>query len=109
VGDETVQIASRFSNAVDLLASLDADARDGKLARKHGGRLALVVRDALDAVEAVYGAGTQGVRNWPEQAKVVLAQIADVRRALERSGLDAEVRRRARALAETIDPGSAGG
>jgi len=106
VGDETIQFASRFSNALSTLAALSGDATHARLLRAHGKGLAGVVRDALDAVQAVHETGTKAVRNWPEQRQRVLAQVAALRAALERSGVDAEVRRQAGALVETIEPGS---
>ncbi len=108
MGEETRQFATRFSRAVALLASLASDDGHEALRREHGARLAPVVRDALDAVEAVYGTGTSAVRDWPERSKAVLAAAADLRRALDRAGVDGEVRRRAGALAAVIEGGSTG-
>jgi hypothetical protein len=106
VGEETRQFATRFSTAVTLLAALARDDGHDALRREHGPRLARAVREALDAVEAVYGTGTSAVRDWPERSRAVLAASVDLRRALERAGVDADVRRRAGALVELIDPGS---
>jgi hypothetical protein len=103
LGDETILIASRFSEAVDLLSELAAGDRGAKLARAHGDGLAAAVRGALEAVEEVYGAGTKAVRNWPEHGRVVRAQIASMRVALDASGAGPEVRRMAGALVETIE------
>jgi hypothetical protein len=105
VGDETILIASRFSNAVNHLAALAGDDSHAKLEARHGAKLATVLRGALDAVAAVYETGTDAVRDWPEQRRRVLAQLAAMRRALDRSGVDGELRRMARALVETIEPG----
>lgn len=104
MGDETVQIASRFSSAVTLLGDLARDETHAALLRTHGLNLPNVVRGALDAVAAVCGAGTEAVRNWPEQRQRVLAQLAALRKRIERSGIDGEVRRMARALVEIIEP-----
>lgn len=106
MGEETTEFASRFSMAVNTLAALAADDGHARLVKTHGRKLAAVVRDALDAVQAVHETGTQAVRNWPEQRQRVLAQVAALRVALERSGVDGEVRRLARALVEAIEPGT---
>ncbi len=106
MGDETSQFASRFSNAVNCLALLAGDDTHAQLAKLHGPNLATVVRDALEAVGAVYSTGTKAVRNWPEQRRRVLAQLATMRVALDRSGVDGEVRRMARALVEIVEPRS---
>lgn len=104
MGDETILIASRFSRAVGELAALAADGGGAKLAERHGARLDAVIRAALDAVEAVYAAGTDAVRDWPERQRRVLAQLAATRRVLDRAGVDGEVRRMAGALVELIEP-----
>lgn len=104
MGDETIQFASRFANAVSDLAMLAGDDTHGQLVKRHGSKLTGVVRDALDAVAAVHETGTQAVRNWPEQRRRVLAQIATLRAALERSGVDDEVRRLARDLLGILEP-----
>lgn len=106
MGDETIQIATRFSTALDQLAQLAGDESHAKLLASHGAELASVVRSALDAVEAVYATGTQAVRNWPEQRGRVLAQLAAMREALDRSGVDRRLRVMARALIELVEPGS---
>lgn len=106
VGEETRQFATRFSRAVTLLGSLAVDEGHEALRREHGPRLAGAVRDALDAVEAVYGTGTSAVRDWPERSRSVLARIAELRRAVERAGLDPDVRRLAGGLVEFIEGGS---
>ncbi len=107
MGEETRQFATRFSRAVGLLATLAGDEGHDVLRREHGSRLTRVVREALDAVEAVYGTGTSAVRDWPERSRAVLAAAAELRRAVDRAGIDADVRRRAGALVELIEPGSA--
>ena len=107
MGDETTEFASRFSKAVSTLAALAADDGHARLVKAHGRKLPAVVRDALDAVQAIHEAGTQAVRNWPEQRQRVLGQVAALRATLERSGVDGEVRRLARALVEAIEPGPA--
>jgi hypothetical protein len=104
VGDETIQFASRFSIAVTLLGELGRDETHAALLRTHGTNLPNVVRGALDAVAAVYGTGTDAVRNWPEQRQRVLAQLGAVRKRIERAGIDGEVRRMARALVDLIEP-----
>lgn len=106
MGEETRQFATRFSRAVTLLASLGRDDGYESLRREHGASLARAVRDALEAVEAVYGTGTSAVRDWPERSQRVLAGIAEVRRALARADVGVEVRRAAAALVEVIEPGS---
>ena len=107
MGEETRQFATRFSRAVALLAALASDDGHESLRREHGSRLARTVREALDAVEAVFGTGTSAVRDWPERSRNVLAAAGELRRALERAGVDADVRRRAGALVDLIDPGAA--
>jgi hypothetical protein len=106
VGEETRQFATRFTRAVALLAALATDDGHERLRAEHGAGLARAVREALDAVEAVYGTGTSAVRDWPERSSAVLAAAADLRRALQRAGVDADVRRRAGALVALTDPGS---
>lgn len=108
MGDETSQFATRFSTALDELAQLAGDEAHAKLLESRGPDLASVVRSALDAVEAVYATGTQAVRNWPEQRRRVLAQLAATRAALDRSGVDVRLRGMARELVELVDPGSTG-
>jgi len=100
VGDETIEFASRFSNAVNRLALVAEDGARGL--KVQGAKLTATVREALDAVEAVYATGTNAVRNWPERRRLVLAQVAAMREALDRSGVDGEARRIARALIDTI-------
>ena len=107
MGEETRQFATRFTRAVSLLAALARDDGYEALRTEHGSRLARAVREALDAVEAVYGTGTSAVRDWPERSRAVLAAAAELRRATERAGIDADVRRRAGGLVEIIEPGSA--
>jgi hypothetical protein len=102
LGDETILIASRYSRAIDLLSALAADDR-ARLAGTHGARLGPALREALDAVEAVHASGTEAVRNWPEQGRRVVAQIAVLRAALDASGVGPEARRIARALLEEIE------
>lgn len=108
MGEETRQFATRFSRAVALLAALGPDDGHEALRREHGSKLARAVREALDAVEAVYGTGTSAVRDWPERSRAALARIADVRRALERAGVDAEARRSSGELVRLIEAGSGG-
>ncbi len=109
MGDETIQFASRFASAVSRLAELAGGGADRKPLERQGRDLAPIVRDALDAVEAVYGTGTQAVRNWPEQRRRVLAQVASMREALDGAGVDARIRRMAGALVELIEPSSGRG
>jgi hypothetical protein len=107
VGEETRQFATRFSRAVGLLAALGPDDDHEALRKEHGSRLARAVREALDAVEAVYGTGTSAVRDWPERSRAVLGGIADLRRSMERAGVDAQARRLAGDLVKLIEAGSA--
>lgn len=104
MGEETMQFASRFSNAVSLLALLAREDSHAELAKAHGKDLAVRVSAAFDAVQAVYETGTQAVRDWPLQRERVLAQLVRMREALRRSGVDAELRRLAGALVDTIEP-----
>jgi hypothetical protein len=104
VGEETMQFASRFSNAVSLLALLARDDAHAELVKAHGKDLPRKVSDAFDAVQAVYETGTQAVRDWPEQRQRVLAQLGRMRAALRSAGVAGEVRRMAAALVELIEP-----
>lgn len=106
MGEQTVEIASRFSNAVSLLAHLSRDESHAELVKAHGADLPRRVLDAFDAVQAVYDAGTQAVRDWPERRQRVLAQLGRMREALRRSGVERELRRMASALVEAIEPGA---
>src|SRR5512138_3411385 len=105
LGEETRQFATRFTRAMGLLAALPPDDAYEQVRQEHGSRLARAVREALDAVEAVYGTGTSAVRDWPERSRAVLARLADLRRAVERAGVDGEARRLAGALVELIEAG----
>jgi hypothetical protein len=98
MGEVTTQFASRFGAAVDLLTRLATDPGFAALRKRHGKELEGVVREALDAVAAVHETGTEAVKRWSEQRSAVLAQLAVVRGALDRGGVDAEVRREAQAL-----------
>ena len=106
MGDQTMVIASRFSKAVDELQALAADEGRAGLAARHGPRLEVALRGALDAVAAVYEADTDGVRDWPERRRRVLGQLAAMRATLERGGGDDELRRMARALVQALEPAS---
>ena len=108
MGDETTQFASRFSEAVKLLASFAGDDALAEPPRRRGADLEAAVRRALDAVEAVYGTETRAVRDWPEQRRRVLAQLASLREALDRSGVGDEVRGLTRTLVHLVDPRTAG-
>jgi hypothetical protein len=107
MGDETEQFASRFSNALNDLALFAGDDVHAPIRKVQGAKLAAVVRDALDAVAAVFETGTKAVRDWPERRGRVLAQIAAMRETLGRSGVDDELRRMARDLIELVEPRSA--
>jgi hypothetical protein len=106
LGDDTIQFASRDSMAAARLAALASDAGFAELSRAHGRDLARRVGEALDAIEALHETGTQAVRDWPERSKRVLAQVAVMRERLRRAGVDAELRRLARALVDAIEPGA---
>ncbi len=109
MGDETTQFASRFTVAVDLLARIATDDGHAAARRKLGPGLDAAVADALDAVAAVHETGTEAVKRWSERRSRVLAQVAELRTALARGGVDAAVRRKARALVELVgEPGGAG-
>lgn len=110
MGEETRQFATRFSTAVALLAALAPEDDFRTLRRRHGAGLASAVREALDAVEAVYATGTSAVRDWPERSARVLERVGALRRALARDGVDADVRLLAGALVEVLEApsGSAG-
>jgi hypothetical protein len=103
LGEETMQFASRFSNAVSFLALLAREDSHAQLAKAHGPDLAPRVSAALDAVQAVYETGTQAVRDWPELRQRVLAHLGKMREAQRRPGLDAELRRMAGQLVKLIE------
>ncbi len=105
MGDETILIASRFSRAVGELSVLARDASRTAPGRAEGAKLKAAVGGAIDAIATVYEAGTDAVRDWPERRRRVLAQLAAMRRVLDRSGVDGELRRMAGALVELIEPG----
>lgn len=107
MGDETILIASRFSRAVGDLAALARDTPCARPRGSDGAKLTAAVRGAIDAVATVYEAGTDAVRDWPERRRRVLEQLAAMRRVLDRSGVDGELRRMAGALVELIEPGGA--
>jgi hypothetical protein len=98
MGEETTQFASRFAVAVDLLGRIATDDGFAALRKKHGARLDASVAEAIEAVAAVHETGTEAVKRWAEQRVAVLAQIARLRAAVERGGVDAETRREARTL-----------
>ena len=91
MGDETAQFALRFSEAVRFLATFASD--DGRAEPA-------AVRRALAAIEAVYGTETGAVRDWADQRRKVMAQLAPLREALDSSGVNDEVRRMARTLVQ---------
>jgi hypothetical protein len=94
MGDETRQFATRFSKAVDVLAQVAG--ADPRLAALGPARLG-------EAVAAVYGTGTDAVRDWPEQRKRVLAKVEAMRDALRRSSVNGPLPRLARELGELLD------
>lgn len=106
MGEETIQFALRYTSAVNQLAQYAGDETHADLLETHGSNLPAVLRGALDAVAAVYETGTNAVRDWREQRRRVLAQIARIREVLDRSGSDADVRRLTRTLVDMIAPRS---
>jgi hypothetical protein len=107
VGDETTEFASRFSGAVAFLREV-AGQRSGASTVAVGADAAAEVRRALDAVEAVYATETGAVRDWPEQRRRVLAQVAAVRSALLPPRTAEDLRRETGSLVLLIDPGTPG-
>src|SRR5512138_514162 len=105
MGEDTIEFASRFSSAVKELADLGRADGYRSLATIHGAGLAARVREDLDAVGAVFETGTKAVRNWAEQRRRVLAQLAAMRAVLDRRGVDRELRRMAVELVDAIEPG----
>jgi hypothetical protein len=99
VGDETSEFASRFSIAVSFLDRFAAQGDPGR-----GEDRPASLRDALEAVEAVYATETGAVREWPEKRRRVLAQLARLRAVLGASGVGQEARQEARALVRAIEP-----
>jgi hypothetical protein len=107
MGDETIQFASRFSVAVDLLAGIATDEGLAAARRRLGQRLDAAVGDALDAVAALHETGTDAVKDWATRREQVLARVVAARRALARGGVDAALRREARALVDLLEPAGA--
>lgn len=105
MGDETTQFASRFATAVNLLAQIASDDGHAAARKRLGPRLDGTVADALDAVAALHETGTEAVKRWSERRRKVLAQIAALRTALARGGVDATVRRGAAALVALVADG----
>jgi hypothetical protein len=107
VGNETTEFASRFSGAVAFLREV-AGTGPGKRAAAQGADLAAAIRQALDAIEAVYATETGAVRDWPEQRRRVLARLAAVRAALDASAPAEDLRREVGSLVLLVDPGKPG-
>jgi hypothetical protein len=107
VGDETTEFASRFSSAVTFLREVAAQGARARPPRRED--LAVAVGHALDAVEAVYATETGAVRDWPEQRRRAIAQLAAVRAALGVRGVGEELRREVGTLVLLIDPGTPDG
>jgi len=101
VGDETTEFASRYAVA---LRRLEQFAASGTPAGARGGDPLVALRDALDAVEAVHGAATKALRDWPERQRRVLAQVAALRDELDRGGASGEARRLAATLVAAMEP-----
>lgn len=107
MGEVTTQFATRFGAALELLGGLASDRSFAALRRRHGAALEAAVGEALDAVAAVHETGTEAVKRWSERRAAVLAQVAVVRAALARGGVDAGARREARALVDLVgQPGA---
>lgn len=102
MGEVTTQFASRFGAAVDLLGRFATDEGFAALRRRHGRELPAALGEALDAVAAVHETGTDAVKDWTERCAAVLAQIAALRAALDRGGVDVAARREARALVDLL-------
>jgi hypothetical protein len=106
VGEETTEFASRFSSAVTFLREVAGQGARARVPAGRGADLASAVRHALEAVEAVYATETGAVRDWPEQRRRAIAQLAAVRAALEGHGVGEELRREVGTLVLLIDPGT---
>jgi poly-gamma-glutamate capsule biosynthesis protein CapA/YwtB (metallophosphatase superfamily) len=104
MGDETKEFASLYSNAVRDLALLAGEDTHAAFEKAHGARLAGAVREALDAVASVFETGTDALKDWPKKRLRVLARIAAMREALDRSGVDEDLRRRAGELVALVGP-----
>jgi hypothetical protein len=104
MGEETTQFASLYSNAVRDLSLLAGETTHAAFEKAQGPRLAGVVREALDAVASVFETGTEALKDWPRKRLRVLAQVTSLREALERSGVDAELRRKAGELVALVGP-----
>ena len=84
MGDETIQFASRFTRATELLARVAEDRAFAAARRELGAGLEAAVDDALDAVSALYETGTEAVKDWGARSEQVLARVAALRAALAR-------------------------
>lgn len=104
MGDETTEFASRYAVALKRLERFAASETRAGPARDRAADPVPVLRDALDAVEAVHGTSTQAVRDWPEKQRRVLAQVAALRDELDRAGASDEARRLAAALVTALEP-----
>lgn len=109
MGDETTQFASRYAAALNLLGKLAGDGTHARLREELGADLAAETRGALDAVEAVFQSGTDALRRWPERRSRVLARVAALRAALDRSGVGDEARRLTSALLRAVEQESGTG
>jgi post-segregation antitoxin (ccd killing protein) len=105
MGEETTQFASRFAVAVDLLGRLATDDGFAALRKKQGANLDASVTAAIEAIAAVHETGTEAVKRWAEERGEVLAQLARLRAAVQRGGVDAATRREARSLVELLGRG----
>lgn len=102
MGEQTIQFASRFAAAVDLLGQVATDEGHAAALRQLGPRLAPAVAEALEAVAELHETGTDAVRRWSERRARVLAQVSGLRDALARRGVDPSVRRGAGDLVELL-------
>lgn len=102
MGEQTIEFASRFATAVDLLGRVATDEGHAAALRRFGARLVPSVADALAAVAEVHETGTDAVRQWSERRARVLAQVSALQEGLARRGLDPEVRRGAGVLVDLL-------
>ncbi|MFT3916671.1 MAG: hypothetical protein QM704_22100 [Anaeromyxobacteraceae bacterium] len=103
MGEETREFASLYAAAVQDLALLAGADTHAAFERTHGGRLAEVVKGALDAVASVHEARTEGLKDWRATQVQVLARVTAVRDALARGGGEA-LRRSAGELVALLEP-----
>ena len=109
LGDVTIEFASRFAQAVELLAGVASAEGLAAERRRLGAGLERAIAGALDAVALVHEADTSAVKDWAERRAQVLARVGALRAALARGGANDDVRREAGALLALVGPPASAG